>query len=99
MGERPHVLIIGGTGTFGSRLANLLARRRRFRITLGGRDGAKSVSLQPVLRGLDPDGDFAFATIDRATLDAERLRDVGVDIVVDRRALRGGRDAGGRGRH
>ena len=37
---RRHILIIGGTGTFGSRLARLLATRRKYRITLGGRDGA-----------------------------------------------------------
>lgn len=80
---RPHVLIVGGTGTFGSRLARLLARRKRYRITLGGRDGARSVALQAELRGIDPDGEFGFATLDRNQLNAERLKEIGVEIVVD----------------
>jgi saccharopine dehydrogenase-like NADP-dependent oxidoreductase len=80
---RRHILIVGGTGTFGSRLARLLAKRRKYRITLGGRDGAKSLALQADLRRLDPDGEFGFATLDRNQLNAERLQEIGVEIVVD----------------
>ena len=43
--NRPHVLIVGGTGVFGSRLARLLARRQAFRVSLGGRDEGKAVAL------------------------------------------------------
>ncbi len=80
---RPHVLIVGGAGTFGSRLARLLAKRRAYRVTLAGRDPAKAVTLQATLRGLDAAGGFDFATLDRDTIDAERLSAIGAMIVVD----------------
>ena len=81
--DRPHILIIGGSGVFGSRLARLLARRQRYRVTLGGRDGEKAAALQPELRGLDPQGEFGFAALDREQLSPERLDEIAADVVVD----------------
>jgi len=77
------VLIVGASGTFGSRLARLLARRQMFRLSLGGRDEAKVAKLQAELREIDPQGEFGFVRIDRNNVSAEHLREVGCWLVVD----------------
>ncbi len=81
--NRPHVLIVGGTGVFGSRLARLLARRQAFRVSLGGRDEGKAVALQRELRLIDEQGEFAFVHIERDRISAERLKEVACQVVVD----------------
>lgn len=81
--SRPHVLIVGAGGTVGSRLARLLARSGLFRVTLGARHGDAVQGLAQDLRGIDPQGEFAFAAIDRAKVSGERLREIGCWIVVD----------------
>ena len=48
--SRPHILIVGGSGVFGSRLARLLARRKGFRVSLGGRNERRAAALQRELR-------------------------------------------------
>lgn len=80
---RPHVLIVGAGGTFGSRLARLLARRQAYRLSLGGRDERKVSALQAELRQIDPQGEFTFARIDRDKVGAELLCEVGCSVVVD----------------
>lgn len=80
---RPHVLIVGAAGVFGSRLARLLAQRRSFRLSLGGRSGGKLQSLEHELKGGDAEGDYAFVRIDRDTVTADELRAIGCQIVVD----------------
>lgn len=81
--SRPHVLIVGGAGVFGSRLARLLARRKAYRISLGGRDAGRALSLQRELRLVDEQGEFAFVHIDRDRIGVERLREIGCQLVVD----------------
>lgn len=81
--SRPHVLIIGGAGVFGSRLARLLARRHAFRVSIGGRTESKAVPLQRELRSIDGQGEFAFILVDRERITADKLREFGCDVVVD----------------
>ncbi len=81
--SRPHVLIVGGAGVFGSRLARLLARRRAFRISLGGRTESRVLALQRELRLVDEQGEFSFVHIDRDRIGIERLREIGCQVVVD----------------
>ncbi len=83
MTPRPHVLIVGAAGVFGSRLARLLAHRRAFRISLGGRSEARVAPLQRDLREIDGQAEFAFVGIDRETIGAERLKEMRCDLVVD----------------
>ncbi|HEY9010688.1 MAG TPA: DUF4166 domain-containing protein [Devosia sp.] len=83
MSTRAHVLIVGASGTFGSRLARLLARRQAFRLSLGGRDETKVKPLQAELRAIDPQGEHAFVMMDRNKVSADRLREIGSWIVVD----------------
>lgn len=80
---RPHVLIVGAGGVFGSRLARLLARSGRFRLSLGGRTPDKLAALKTELNALDADGAHAIVKIDRDSVTAEELRAVGCGIVVD----------------
>lgn len=81
--SRPHILIVGGAGVFGSRLARLLARRRGFRVSLGGRNEKKVMALQRELRLIDEQGEFGFVMIDRDRIGAERLKEIACDVVVD----------------
>lgn len=81
--SRPHVLIVGGSGVFGSRLARLLARRHAFRISLGGRNESRALPLQRELRAIDEQGEFAYVHIERDSIGVERLREIGCNIVVD----------------
>jgi hypothetical protein len=83
MSSRAHVLIVGASGTFGSRLARLLARRQMFRLSLGGRDEAKVKALQAELREIDAQGEYGFVRIDRNQPSADQLREIGCWIVVD----------------
>lgn len=80
---RPHVLISGAGGTFGSRLARLLAQAGRFQLALGGRSPGKLAALAEELKGLDPEGNHTTVQIDRDTATAENLTALGCQIVVD----------------
>lgn len=80
---RPHILIVGGGGVFGSRLARLLARRKAFRISLGGRSQGRVLALQRELRLIDEQAEFAFVHIDRERIGIERLREIACQVVVD----------------
>ncbi|MFL6780935.1 MAG: saccharopine dehydrogenase NADP-binding domain-containing protein [Sphingomicrobium sp.] len=72
--ERIHVLIVGASGVFGSRLARLAAREPGVRLTLGGRR-------QRPLEQTAADLGCAFTTIDRDTAGADALK--GFDLVID----------------
>jgi NAD(P)-dependent dehydrogenase (short-subunit alcohol dehydrogenase family) len=80
---RPHILIVGGTGTFGSRLARLLARRKAYRLTIAARDASRAGALLAELHSIDPYCAAAFMPVERAKIDAELLREVGPAVVVD----------------
>lgn len=81
--SRPHVLIVGASGVFGSRLARLLTGRKAFRVTLAGRAPHKAASLQSELRSIDPDGDYRTAMLDRDGVTAQELRALDCQVVVD----------------
>lgn len=81
--SRPHILIVGGAGVFGSRLARLLARRKGFRVSLGGRTESRALALQRELRVMDEQGEYGFVMIDRDRIGAERLKEIDCDVVVD----------------
>jgi NAD(P)-dependent dehydrogenase (short-subunit alcohol dehydrogenase family) len=81
--RRPHILIVGGTGTFGSRLARLLARRQAYRLTIAARDAGRAGKLLAELAATDPYAGAAFMPIERGTIDAELLRQLRVDVVAD----------------
>ncbi|MDB5539246.1 MAG: saccharopine dehydrogenase [Devosia sp.] len=81
--SRPHILIVGGAGVFGSRLARLLARRQAFRVSLGGRTESRVLALQRELRLIDEQGEFGFVMIDRDRIGAERLKEIACAVVVD----------------
>lgn len=80
---RPHVLIVGATGVFGSRLARLLTRRKGYRLSFGGRNESRAVALAAELRDIDAQGEFAFFYLDCDTITAARLAECRCDIVVD----------------
>ena len=70
-----RALLIGATGVFGSRLAELAARETGIAITLAARDRVKLDALAARLGGLP------VSVIDRATLTAADLS--GFDLVID----------------
>ncbi|MBK8160130.1 MAG: DUF4166 domain-containing protein [Rhodospirillaceae bacterium] len=73
------VLIIGGSGTFGSRALRLLAKSGQFRLIIGGRDAAKA---QLLIQSL-PDGDIHFAQFDRKGDVDGQLRHLAPWAVID----------------
>ncbi len=81
--RRPHVLIVGGTGVFGSRLARLLARRQAYRLTLVARDATRADKLLGELGAIDPEGAHAFLPLAREKIEAGVLRRADVQIVAD----------------
>lgn len=81
--SRPHLLIVGASGVFGSRLARLLAGRRAFRVTLGGRSRGKIIPLQSELIAIDPDGGYQAIALDRDTVTGQDLRALDCQLVVD----------------
>lgn len=70
-----RVLLIGATGVFGSRLAELAAREAGIALTLAARDRAKLDALAAQLGGM------AVRALDRDRLTADDL--AGFDLVVD----------------
>ena len=76
MAEALRVLIVGASGVFGSRLAELAARERGIALTLAARDAGR---LEKVARGLTVPVNLA--RIDRDSVKAVDL--VGYDLVVD----------------
>lgn len=80
---RPHVLIVGAGGVFGSRLAHLLAGRRSFRLSLAGRTPTKLQRLAAELARIDPEGGHTAVRLDRDAVSAATLRQLAAGIVVD----------------
>jgi len=80
---RPHVLIVGAGGVFGSRLARLVGQRKLLRLSLGGRSPGKLQALVRELLGADPEAGHAVVRVDRDTVTAEDLGKIGCQIVVD----------------
>ena len=81
--SRPHLLIVGASGVFGSRLARLLAGRQVFRVTLGGRTRDKIIPLRSELLTIDPDGGYQAIALDRDRVTEQDLRALDCQLVVD----------------
>jgi short subunit dehydrogenase-like uncharacterized protein len=80
MTNRLKVLILGGYGTFGGRLARLLADEPKLTLVIAGRSHPKA---QAFCAGLRAQAEVVPLAFDRDA-DAERqLREVAPDIVVD----------------
>lgn len=74
------ILIVGGYGTFGGRLAHLLADDPRLRLLIGGR----SLDKAKALIGRLPRGAQTVPVIvDRDTITAETIRGLGAGLLVD----------------
>lgn len=78
-----RVLIIGGAGAFGSRIARLLADVPGLEIILGGRSRARTEALAAELQGAHPNAVFKPAYVDRDEGLGEALAEHAADIVID----------------
>lgn len=78
--QRLRLLIIGGYGTFGGRLAELLCRERRVSLVIAGR--SKSAALA-FCHALHPGATREALAVDRNRDVARRIEKVNADIVVD----------------
>ena len=77
---RLTVLILGGYGTFGGRLAELLADEPRLTLIIAGRSQAKAAAFSAHL----PDGATKLAlALDRDNHLADRIGEISPDMVVD----------------
>lgn len=75
-----RVLIIGGYGTFGGRLAELLCHEQAISLTIAGRSES---SAQAFCKELPPGGSREALALDRDGNVKGRISEVGPDIVVD----------------
>src|SRR5450631_1629069 len=78
--HRLTILILGGYGTFGGRLAQLLADETRLTLVIGGRSQAKAAAFCASLQSRATAVPLAF---DRDREIEPQLRQIAPDIVVD----------------
>jgi hypothetical protein len=74
-----RILILGGYGTFGGRIARLLAKQRRWSLLVAGRSKEKA---QAFVRSLD-DGNVSDHVLDRDAITAETLKSLDLFLVID----------------
>ena len=74
-----RILVLGGYGTFGSRLVRLLARRERWSLIVAGRSRQKA---EDFVRSLG-DAHVSALALDRDTVDAGTLRALDLWLVID----------------
>ena len=74
-----RVLIVGGRGVFGSRLARLLAGRPGLTLVIAGRDAAKNDAFAATL----PAGSAVAARLDRNTVRQADVAALSPDVLVD----------------
>lgn len=79
-GRRLRVLILGGYGTFGGRLARLLAPEPGLTLLIAGRSQAKA---EAFCRALGGAAEAVPLDFDRDAADAARIAAAGAEIVVD----------------
>jgi hypothetical protein len=77
------VLLIGGSGTFGSRLADGLAATTDLALIIAGRDGAKAQETADRLRRCYPGRAITGIALDRAAISADALGALGAGLLVD----------------
>ncbi len=80
MAEHLKVLIIGGYGTFGGRLARLLAGEPRLTLVIAGRARAKA---EAFCASLSSEATLVAAFFDRDGDVARQMQDIAPDVVVD----------------
>lgn len=78
--QRLRLLIIGGYGTFGGRLAELLCRERRVSLVIAGRSESAALAF---CDALPPGATREALAVDRDRDVARRIEKVNPDIVVD----------------
>lgn len=79
-GKRPKLLILGGYGTFGGRLARLLADEPRLTLIIAGRSAAKAAAF---CRALSARVETRATGFDRDADVEAQLRAIAPDLVVD----------------
>ncbi|RJF88883.1 DUF4166 domain-containing protein [Oleomonas cavernae] len=77
------VLLIGGSGTFGSRLAEGLAATTDLALVVAGRDGAKARETAAQLQRRFPGRAITGIALDRAAVTAAALSALGAGLLVD----------------
>jgi saccharopine dehydrogenase-like NADP-dependent oxidoreductase len=80
---RPSVLVIGGSGVFGSHLCRRLARLGLFQIQLAGRSRDHAMALITELNGIDPGCEPRFLFIDRNKVLIDEFKLLGIVAVID----------------
>jgi saccharopine dehydrogenase-like NADP-dependent oxidoreductase len=80
---RPSVLVIGGSGVFGSHLCRRLARLGLFQIIVGGRSAKKSAALLAELNLIDLECRARFASVNRSVVTAAQLKELGSVALID----------------
>lgn len=74
-----RILVLGGYGTFGSRIVRLLTARKRWEIIVAGRSEAAAETFVRSLGGAQ----VSAVTLDRDRLDAAALRPLDLWLVID----------------
>lgn len=78
-----RILILGGYGTFGSRIAELLASERNLQIILAGRDRFKAELLANRLRENFPQNHFEGLRLDREAINfPAQLQSLNLDLLI-----------------
>jgi saccharopine dehydrogenase-like NADP-dependent oxidoreductase len=80
---RPSVLVIGGSGVFGSHLCRRLARLGLFQIQLAGRNRSHAMALIAELTEIDPGCEPRFLFIDRNKVSIDEFKLLGIVAVID----------------
>jgi saccharopine dehydrogenase-like NADP-dependent oxidoreductase len=80
---RPSVLVVGGSGVFGSHLCRRLARLGLFQIQIAGRNRDHAMALIAELNGIDPGCEPRFLFIDRSKVLMDEFKLLGIAAVVD----------------
>jgi len=78
-----RVGVIGAAGVFGSRVAERLAATGGIALVMAGRDLSRAQTAAAKLRWQYPGRDISAAVLDRTSLDAEVLRALALDVVID----------------
>ncbi|MBU8542441.1 MULTISPECIES: DUF4166 domain-containing protein [Roseomonadaceae] len=78
-----RVLVVGGTGTFGTRLVHGLAETTTLGIVVAGRDLGRAEALAGALRARHPGRDISALALNAAQMTAEALRATGAFALVD----------------
>ncbi|WP_395020359.1 DUF4166 domain-containing protein [Dongia sp.] len=74
-----RILILGGYGTFGSRIARLLAKRKRWSLLVAGRSQEKAQALAQSLG----DANVSAIALDREAITAVKLKSLELWLVID----------------